>query len=81
MTSRQIQSVSPSHNRSILLVDDDVAATDSLTEILTGEGYTVITAKMARKRSSIYAARNCRGSSSSIFSCPRWMGGNSGARN
>ena len=49
MTSRQIQSVSPSHNRSILLVDDDVAATDSLTEILTGEGYTVTTAKNGKE--------------------------------
>ncbi len=49
MTSRQIQSVSPSHNRPILLVDDDVAATDFLTEILTGEGYTVTTAKNGKE--------------------------------
>ena len=49
MPSRKIQAVPSSHQRSILIVDDDVAATDSLTEILTGEGYTVATAKNGRE--------------------------------
>jgi len=58
MTSRKIQPVSRSHNRSILVVDDDVAATDSLTEILTGEGYTVTTAKNGKE-----ALKHLRGAS------------------
>ena len=49
MPSRKIQSLPSSHQRSILVVDDDVAATDSLTEILSGEGYTVATAKNGRE--------------------------------
>jgi CheY-like chemotaxis protein len=49
MPSRKIQPASSSPNRSILVVDDDVAATDSLNDILTGEGYTVATAKNGRE--------------------------------
>ncbi len=52
MTSRKIQPDARSPNRSILVVDDDVAATYSLSEILTGEGDTVAAEKTARKRSS-----------------------------
>jgi two-component system, chemotaxis family, chemotaxis protein CheY len=49
MTSRKIQPAPSSRNRSILVVDDDVAATDSLTDILTGEGYTVSAAKNGKE--------------------------------
>ena len=55
MTSRKIQPI-PSPNRSILVVDDDVAATDSLTDILTGEGYAVATARNGKE-----ALRHLRG--------------------
>jgi CheY-like chemotaxis protein len=49
MTSRKIQSVPSAPNRSVLIVDDDLAATDSLTDILTAEGYTVSTAKNGKE--------------------------------
>jgi CheY-like chemotaxis protein len=49
MTSRNTQPSSTSHNRSILVVDDDVAATDSLVDILTAEGYSVATAKNGKE--------------------------------
>ena len=49
MTSRKIPSASPSADRSILVVDDDVAATESLTDILTGEGYSVASAKNGKQ--------------------------------
>jgi CheY-like chemotaxis protein len=47
MTSRKTPSPSAtsSRNRSILVIDDDVAATDSLTDILTPEGYSVAIAR------------------------------------
>jgi CheY-like chemotaxis protein len=45
MTARKIQLAPSSPNRSILVVDDDVASTESLTEILTDAGSTVATAK------------------------------------
>jgi len=44
MTSRKSPSTSAAQDRSILVVDDDAASTDSLTDILTAEGYTVATA-------------------------------------
>jgi CheY-like chemotaxis protein len=49
MPSRKIQSAAPAPNRSILVVDDDVFATDSLTDILAGQGYAVATAKNGRE--------------------------------
>jgi CheY-like chemotaxis protein len=49
MTSRKIQSALSTPNRSILVVDDDVSATDSLTDILTAEGYTVAAAKNGKE--------------------------------
>jgi len=49
MTPGKIQSVTTSPNRAILIVDDDAAATDSLTDILTAEGYTVATAKNGKE--------------------------------
>src|ERR1700733_717408 len=49
MTSRKSPSASAAQNRSILIVDDDVASTDSLTDILTGEGYTVATARNGKE--------------------------------
>ena len=49
MTSRKLQSVPSAPKRSVLIVDDDVAATDSLTDILTGEGCTVSTAKNGKE--------------------------------
>lgn len=49
MTSRKIQSATSTQNRSILVVDDDVAATDSLIDILTTEGYTVSAAKNGKE--------------------------------
>jgi CheY-like chemotaxis protein len=45
MTPRKIQPAPTSPNRAILIVDDDAAATDSLTDILTAEGYAVSSAK------------------------------------
>jgi CheY-like chemotaxis protein len=45
MAARKIQLAPSPANRSILVVDDDVASTESLTEILTDAGYTVATAK------------------------------------
>jgi CheY-like chemotaxis protein len=49
MTSRKIQSSPSTPNRSILVVDDDVSATDSLTDILTAESYTVAAAKNGKE--------------------------------
>jgi len=49
MSSRKTQGTSSVPNRSILIVDDDAAATDSLTDILTAEGYTVAAAKNGRE--------------------------------
>jgi CheY-like chemotaxis protein len=57
MPSRKIQSVPSSprprsiaqRQRSILVVDDDAAATDSLTDILTAEGYSVATAQNGKE--------------------------------
>lgn len=48
MTSRKTQPASASPKR-ILVVDDDVAATDSLIDILTGEGYAVDAAKNGKE--------------------------------
>jgi CheY-like chemotaxis protein len=45
MASRKTQGTPSVPNRSILIIDDDAAATDSLTDILAAEGYTVSTAK------------------------------------
>ncbi|HLX36889.1 MAG TPA: response regulator [Candidatus Binataceae bacterium] len=47
--SRNIQSTPSNGVRSILLVDDDTASTDSLTDILTGEGYSVATARNGKE--------------------------------
>jgi CheY-like chemotaxis protein len=45
MTSRKTPSApATAGNRAILVIDDDAASTDSLTDILTGEGYAVATA-------------------------------------
>jgi CheY-like chemotaxis protein len=49
MTSRKIQSAPSPSSRSILIVDDDAAATDSLTDILTDAGYMVATAKNGKE--------------------------------
>lgn len=50
MTPGKIQSVPTApNNRAILIVDDDAAATDSLTDILTAESYTVSTAKNGKE--------------------------------
>jgi CheY-like chemotaxis protein len=49
MTSRKIQSAPSPSSRSILVVDDDAAATDSLTDILTDAGYMVATAKNGKE--------------------------------
>jgi CheY-like chemotaxis protein len=46
---RKPQSAPSSPNRAILVVDDDVAATDSLVEILAAEGYTVAAAKNGKE--------------------------------
>jgi CheY-like chemotaxis protein len=44
MATRKVQPASDSSNRSILIVDDDAAAVDSLAQILTDEGYQVSSA-------------------------------------
>ena len=44
MTSRKAQPASAISDRSILIVDDDAAAVDSLAEILTDAGYQVSSA-------------------------------------
>jgi CheY-like chemotaxis protein len=49
MTSRKSPSSSSSADRSILVIDDDVAATESLTDILTAEGYSVASAKNGKE--------------------------------
>jgi CheY-like chemotaxis protein len=49
MTSRKSQMATPTNSRSILVIDDDAAATDSLIDILTGEGYTVAVARNGRE--------------------------------
>ena len=45
MTVRKLHVAPSTRNRSILVVDDDAAAVDSITDILVGEGYTVSSAK------------------------------------
>jgi len=49
MTSRTIQNTPSNTGRSILVIDDDSASTDSLTDILTGEGYSVATARNGKE--------------------------------
>ena len=49
MTSSKSPSTSTAQDRSILIVDDDAASTDSLTDILTAEGYTVATARNGKE--------------------------------
>ena len=44
MATRKLQPASVSSDRSILIVDDDAAAVDSLAQILTDEGYRVSSA-------------------------------------
>ena len=44
MPMRKVQPVSATSDRSILIVDDDAAAVDSLAQILTDEGYQVSSA-------------------------------------
>ena len=44
MPMRKVQPVSAISDRSILIVDDDAAAVDSLAQILTDEGYQVSSA-------------------------------------
>ena len=49
MPSRKNQSARAPSNRSILVVDDDAASIESLTEILAGEGYFIATAKNGKE--------------------------------
>jgi len=49
MTSRKTQIAPTPNSRSILVVDDDAAATDSLIDILAGEGYTVAVARNGKE--------------------------------
>jgi CheY-like chemotaxis protein len=49
MTSRKTSAEPAMTDRSILIVDDDAASTDSLTDILTGEGYAVAIARNGRE--------------------------------
>ncbi|HLX38779.1 MAG TPA: response regulator [Candidatus Binataceae bacterium] len=49
MTSRKVKPAASSPNRSILVVDDDAAATDSLIDILSDGGYTVATARNGKE--------------------------------
>jgi CheY-like chemotaxis protein len=49
MTSRKTAAAPASTNRSILIIDDDVPSTDSLTDILIGEGYAVATARNGKE--------------------------------
>jgi len=49
MTSRKNPPAQPNGVRSILVVDDDVASTESLTEILSAEGYTVAAARNGKE--------------------------------
>src|ERR1700684_996695 len=49
MTSRKTSAEPATTDRSILIIDDDAASTDSLTDILTGEGYTVAIARNGRE--------------------------------
>jgi CheY-like chemotaxis protein len=49
MTLRKIKSEPSTLTRSILVIDDDAAATDSLIEILTDAGYSVATAKNGKE--------------------------------
>jgi CheY-like chemotaxis protein len=49
MTSRKTSAEPATTDRSILIIDDDAASTDSLTDILTGEGYTVAIARTGRE--------------------------------
>ncbi len=49
MTPRKVKADVSSPNRSILVVDDDAAATDSLIDILSDGGYTVATARNGKE--------------------------------
>lgn len=49
MTPRKVKADASSPNRSILVVDDDAAATDSLIDILSDGGYTVATARNGKE--------------------------------
>ncbi|HVN27376.1 MAG TPA: response regulator [Candidatus Binataceae bacterium] len=49
MTPRKTSAAPATNQRSILIVDDDVAATESLTDILCGEGYQVATARNGKE--------------------------------
>jgi CheY-like chemotaxis protein len=49
MTARKLQLAPASRGKSILVVDDDAASIDSLTDILTAEGYTVAAAKNGKE--------------------------------
>ena len=49
MTSRKTTAAPAATDRSILIIDDDIASTDSLTDILVGEGYTVATARNGKE--------------------------------
>ena len=49
MTTRKVQPISASPDRSILIVDDDAAAVDSLAQILTDEGYQVSSANNGKE--------------------------------
>jgi len=49
MTSRKSLLMPASVNRSILVIDDDVASIESLVDILAEEGYTVATARNGKE--------------------------------
>jgi CheY-like chemotaxis protein len=49
MTSRKTSAAPASTNRSILIVDDDVPSTESLSDILIGEGYAVAVARNGKE--------------------------------
>jgi CheY-like chemotaxis protein len=50
MTSRKTSSApADAANRAILVIDDDAASTESLSDILTGEGYAVSTARNGKE--------------------------------
>lgn len=49
MTARKVASSTPSADRSIMIIDDDMAAIESLTDILTAEGYSVASARNGKE--------------------------------
>jgi DNA-binding response OmpR family regulator len=59
MTSRKIQPAPSTPNRSIRVVNHDAAATDSLTDILSAEGYSVAIAKNGKKALKRLRGCNC----------------------